>query len=114
MDSNQNLQELSPCLNGSELGTIGVRFREDSTPWIVCVVTHEPRLEYRREEEVSPPSKGELRSAITALLDAGAAGSTTLRAVLDELTSTLGVDVRPQKQLVKDLLLSALQERAAA
>ena len=67
-----------------------------------------------RREEGSQTSKGELRSAITALLDAGTPLSTPLRTILDELSSSLGSDVRPQKSIVKELLLSVLRERATA
>ena len=48
------------------------------------------------------------------MLDAGTPLSTPLRTILDELSSSLGSDVRPQKSIVKELLLSVLRERATA
>ena len=53
------------------------------------------------------------RGAGKLMLDEGEQGSTTLGAMLSKLSSTLGTDVRPQKRLVKELLLAALRERAA-
>ncbi|KAL1499546.1 hypothetical protein AB1Y20_011748 [Prymnesium parvum] len=74
----------------------------------------EPKPHNKRvREESAAPSKRELKQAISSLLKE-AAGSKPIGEVLDELSATLGCDVRPQKPLVKELILSTLRKRAIA
>jgi hypothetical protein len=81
--------------------------------------TKKPRVQKRRRDEpvLTASYLAEAVGTLLDMLDREAVnvdvptGKTTFGAVLDALTNSLGMDVRPQRTLVKELVLNEYRRR---
>jgi hypothetical protein len=119
VESQSEAEEISPSKKAPSKMTAVDKSAAQAEEGAATKPTKKPRVQKRRRDEpvLTASYLAEAVGTLLDMLDREAVnvdvptGKTTFGAVLDALTNSLGMDVRPQRTLVKELVLNEYRRR---